>query len=260
MDKRNRSALQSIGFYRSPPGGSPTPAVIGPEHLLFELITEGAVYVPGEGTLQGVGAVFVQRPGQQTVSRTEGNGRYACMTARFFLKRVSPWVEWPRCFLWEDSREALRFAEKMLHAFHRGGQDRGVIGDLVWSQFRYQLDRYRSHPVARGIPPRLAAVLAHIEAHHAEPLGLNLLAERIGLSASHLHAEFRAQLGVTPHQYLIGQRMRAAQHRLATTGDPVKAVAEAVGYANIENFCRAFKKHTGLTAAAYRKKYRTYEL
>jgi AraC-like DNA-binding protein len=105
----------------------------------------------------------------------------------------------------------------------------------------------------------LAAVLSYIERHYGEDLGIEALAARVGLSASHLHAEFREHLGLSPHQHLIGQRMRAAQHRLATTGDPIKMVAKAVGYANTENFCRAFKKHAGFTAAAYRRKYRTYE-
>jgi AraC-like DNA-binding protein len=258
MKKTTRNALQSIGFYRSPNGGAPQPAVIGAEHIFFELITEGAVYAPGERTLQGVGAVFVHRPGQKTVYQTEGQGRYACMIARFMVKRVNPWVEWPRYFPWSEPEEAVRFATEMLHAFHREGQDLGVIGDLVWSQFRYQLDRYQSHPMARGIPPRLAVVLAHMEENYGQALGLDALAARIGLSASHLHAEFRQHLGITPHQYLIGQRMQAAQHQLATTGTPIKAVAAAVGYGNTENFCRSFKKHTGLTAAAYRKKFRFY--
>lgn len=168
-------------------------------------------------------------------------------------------VEWPRWFLWEDSREALDFARRMLRAFHQDGQDREVIGDLIWSQYRYEMERYLRHAQGRGIPPRLAAVLSQIERRYAEPIGIEELATEIGLSASHLHAEFREHLGTTPHQQLIHQRMRVAQHQLATTGDPIKAVAVAVGYANTENFCRAFKKHTGITAAAYRQKYRLYQ-
>jgi AraC-like DNA-binding protein len=252
-------ALESIGFFRSGPGGASSAARIEPNRILFELITEGAVYMPGGNILQGVGAVFVHRTGQVTVSRTEGKGHYACMTARFLSNQARPKVDWPRCFLWEDPREALRFAEDMLRAFHRTGQDRGVIGDLVWSQFRYHLDQYQRRVHAQGIPPRLASVLVYIEQHYSEPLSIDSLAEQVGLSSSHLHAEFRHYLGISPHQHLIQQRMRVAQHRLATTSDPIKAVAATVGYANMENFCRAFKNHSNLTAAAYRQKYRTYE-
>jgi AraC-like DNA-binding protein len=52
--------------------------------------------------------------------------------------------------------------------------------------------------------------------------------------------------------------MRSARHKLVTTGAPIKSIAMDVGYANTENFCRAFKKHCGLTAAAYRRKFIPY--
>jgi AraC-like DNA-binding protein len=84
------------------------------------------------------------------------------------------------------------------------------------------------------------------------------LAAHFGLSASHLHARFREHVGMTPHQHLILQRMRSARHLLVTTSAPIKSIARDVGYANPENFCRAFKKHCGLTAAAYRRKFIPY--
>jgi len=51
---------------------------------------------------------------------------------------------------------------------------------------------------------------------------------------------------------------RAARHRLVSSEDPVKVVATEVGYAHTEHFCRAFKKHTGHTADAFRRRYRVY--
>jgi transcriptional regulator GlxA family with amidase domain len=63
---------------------------------------------------------------------------------------------------------------------------------------------------------------------------------------------------MSPHQYLIRQRMRAARHMLATSTEPIKAIARNTGYINTENFCRAFRQHVGLTAAAYRRTYRIY--
>ena len=248
--------MESIGWYVSGPGGAIAPARIPKNRLLFELITEGAVYAPGGELLHGVGTIFVHRPGEETIWRTAGSGRYACMTARFHLKRVPSDVSWPRWFVWGEPGGALGFAEEMLHAFHHAGMNRRSIGELVWSQFCFRLESHQRHATGKGIPARLAAVLNHIESHYDVPLGIEDLAQAIGLSSSHLHALFREHLGMTPHQHLILERMRAARHRLATSGDPIKAVASGVGYANTESFCRAFKQHTGLTAASYRKKYR----
>ncbi|MEX1119910.1 MAG: helix-turn-helix transcriptional regulator, partial [Terrimicrobiaceae bacterium] len=97
-----------------------------------------------------------------------------------------------------------------------------------------------------------------IERHHANPIALEDLAGQAGLSSSHLHAQFRKHVGMTPHQHLILERMRRAKHLLVSTNQPVKAVASSVGYANTENFCRAFRKNFGTTAALYRRKFKTY--
>jgi transcriptional regulator GlxA family with amidase domain len=109
------------------------------------------------------------------------------------------------------------------------------------------------------IPPVVAGVLNHMDRFSAEPLGIEELAARFGLSASHLHALFRQHVGRTPHQHLILQRMRAARHRLVATREPIKSIARDFGYANTENFCRAFRQHCGMTTAAYRRTFTPYQ-
>ncbi len=250
--------LKGIGFYRSPPGGALSPHRTEGNQLLFELITEGAVYVPHGDFLLGVGAVFVHQRGQETISRTEGRGHYACVTANYVISPDQPEVEWLRWFLWEDQDEFLRFTEEVLTAFHRSGRDRNVIGDYFMSQMRYRMDQYQHQACRQGVPPRLAQVLGYMESNYSQDLDTEMLAQEVGLSASHLHAEFVQHLATAPHQHLIRIRMHAARHLLATTNDPIKSIAAQVGYANTENFCRAFKKLAGVTASQYRIKFRTY--
>jgi AraC-like DNA-binding protein len=177
------------------------------------------------------------------------------MTVRYRLDRLSQRFSWPRVFQWAVVSQALRFSEEILFAFHHTDHDHGVLGELIWSQFRFRLEEFQRSVKHRSIPPLVANVMSHMDRHYAEPLGVEDLAARFGLSASYLHAQFREHVGMTPHQHLILQRMRSARHKLVTTGAPIKSIATDVGYANTENFCRAFKKHCGLTAAAYRRKF-----
>jgi hypothetical protein len=107
---RVKTALESVGHYISGPGGADRPFVIPENFLLFELITEGAVYSPDGNDLHGVGAVFAHNPGQSTVSRTPGDGHYACMTVRYRLDRLSQRFAWPRVFQWAVVSQALRFS------------------------------------------------------------------------------------------------------------------------------------------------------
>lgn len=250
-----KPGLEAVGHYVSGSGGAEAPLIIAPGKLLFELITEGAVYAPDGQDLYRVGAVFVHRPGQSTVSRTPGRGHYACMTARYRTGRPARNSLWPRVFQWDDVVAALRFSEEMLFAFHHTNLDRAVLGDLIWSQFRFRLEEFRRKAGREATPPLVAAVLSYLDQHFAEPLGIEEVAGRFALSASHLHALFREHVGMSPHQHLILQRMRFARHRLVTSRDPIKSIARDAGYGNTESFCRVFKKHCGLTAAAYRRKF-----
>ena len=92
----------------------------------------------------------------------------------------------------------------------------------------------------------------HIEADCAAPLSLNDLAERIHVSVRTLQRRFLAATGVSPLQYQQALRLARAQALLEGGRLPVADVAEAVGYADRVAFGRIFKRHTGLTPAAWR--------
>jgi AraC-like DNA-binding protein len=258
MRQTMQAALQSMGYYTSARGGAPAPHLVVRGRLLFELITVGGVYAPDSDRLCPPGWVFVHRPGENTVWRAELEGHYECLTATFDVAHITRPESWPRMFQWQDAEAAVTFAHEMLHAFHHTAVDREIIGDVVWSRLRFQLDHFKRQESRRDIPPRVSAVMAYIDKHFAEAPSIDVLADHVGMSASHLHARFRQFVAMTPHQYVIRRRMRSARHRLATTMVPIKSIASEVGYANTESFCRAFKQHFKTTAAIYRKTYMIY--
>ncbi|MCC5845813.1 MAG: helix-turn-helix transcriptional regulator [Verrucomicrobia bacterium] len=248
-----------LGFFISQPGGAPQPRGIPENELYFELITRGRVYAPDDKTLCGPGWIFAHFPGTQTVFRSPENEHYECMTAKFQFMCRPDSDDWPRAFQWRDADEAVRFCREMLFAYHHANIDRLVLGNLIWAQLRFRLELDRRQSRRDQIPPRVSAVMSRIEKEYMRDVKVADLAESVGLSASHLQARFKESVHMSPHQYLIQQRMRAARHRLVTTPDPVKQIAAEVGYLNTENFCRAFKQHTGHTAAAFRRRYRVYQ-
>jgi AraC-like DNA-binding protein len=256
----NKDKVIRMGYYTSGKGGAPKPFQIPENMLCFEMITDGSVYAPSGNRpqLYGAGWIFVHQAGQHTVWKTEPDSHYECMTVSFNTALLADTEVWPGAFFWEDINQAVSFAHEMLYARHHTRINQEILGALIWSQFRFRLDQFRRQS-KQQIPPRVAAVMAFIEKHYAEDIAINDLAAQVGLSPSHLHAHFREFVKVTPHQYLIRQRMQAARHALATSNTPIKVLAQEVGYANTENFCRSFKKHAGLTAADYRQKYMVHQ-
>jgi transcriptional regulator GlxA family with amidase domain len=71
-----------------------------------------------------------------------------------------------------------------------------------------------------------------------------------------LERRFRAATDCTPLDYVQKLRVAAARRRLERTNASVERIALEVGYENTAFFRRVFKRATGLTPAAYRRKFR----
>jgi len=82
---------------------------------------------------------------------------------------------------------------------------------------------------------------------------LSAAAEKAGISPVRLSAELRANMGMTPMDYLTMLRMEEAKKQLRLTDLPVSAVCESSGYADPSAFTRRFKQYTGVTPLAYRQ-------
>ena len=84
---------------------------------------------------------------------------------------------------------------------------------------------------------------------------LATLARESGLSPYHFLRTFERLTGVTPHQYVLRARLRAAATRLATEAGRVIDVALDSGFGDVSNFNRAFRTEFGINPRGYRKRY-----
>jgi AraC-like DNA-binding protein len=102
--------------------------------------------------------------------------------------------------------------------------------------------------------PLIARVLARLHAQPERAWTLEALSAGTGASRSKLAERFVALVGQPPMQYLAGWRMQLATRLLAEHSMKVRAIADSVGYASEAAFSRAFKKHTGLSPQAWRRR------
>lgn len=82
------------------------------------------------------------------------------------------------------------------------------------------------------------------------------MAARSGLPERTFKRRFRRATGYAPMTYVQHLRIREAQRRLERTGEAVEAIGWKVGYEDPSYFRRLFKRLTGVTPAAYRRKFR----
>jgi AraC-like DNA-binding protein len=99
---------------------------------------------------------------------------------------------------------------------------------------------------------RIAAACARINRDPTTPVRLDAEARTANLSRSLFTRTFRRQTGMSLIEFVLAARLRDAMRRLATTHEPVTAVAASCGFRNLGHFHRTFRRFVHLTPRQYR--------
>jgi AraC family transcriptional regulator of arabinose operon len=180
----------------------------------------------------------------------------------------TPWLNWPESapgvlrLRPEDSgvEEKIfrRFAEA--HALATGAlpsaqRHRETFAMNALEEVLLWCDTQNPLSAASRLDARVREAMEYLAQRLAEPVTLDALAAACGLSVSRLAHLFRAQVGLTPQQFLEGQRLSRARQLLELTARPIGAIGAEVGYENPFYFTLRFKRATGLSPRDYRNKY-----
>jgi AraC family transcriptional regulator len=142
------------------------------------------------------------------------------------------------------------------------GLVQAIVGRLLALQFSApaidedaiaRLSAQRLHRSARPlIGWRLRRTVDYIAANLDEALSLHDLAANAGLSPMYFAAQFRASTGMKPHEYVLRQRIEAAQSLLLQKGSRTIDVAMGTGFRSQAHFTMVFKRLTGTTPARWK--------
>ena len=120
----------------------------------------------------------------------------------------------------------------------RSHMDEGVHPEIGWFQ---------------GLKdPTIGRALGLIHAQPGEVWSIKLLAETVAMSPSRFAARFALALGESPMAYVTKWRMNVAARLLVSTDQGLGSIVTHIGYENVAAFSRAFKKHMGVSPAAWR--------
>ncbi len=117
--------------------------------------------------------------------------------------------------------------------------------------------QYIDTPVARCEDDLLGIVLDWARAHLAEDISVEVLARRALMSPRSFARRFKATTGTTPHAWLLGQRLTAAETLLEESDAPVEEIARLVGFGTAAGFREQFARRRGVSPRAYRQTFRT---
>ncbi len=96
------------------------------------------------------------------------------------------------------------------------------------------------------LDPRIARAIELVQSCFADPLSVDDLARAAAMSRFHFSRCFRAQVGLSPYQYVQKIRVERAALMLSR-GRTVSQAALDVGFSDLSRFARAFRRHLGCT-------------
>ena len=135
---------------------------------------------------------------------------------------------------------ANTIARRMVAPVHReGGQSQYVQAAVSESE-------------DSGLGPVFEWMLEHLE--EAPPV--EAIAQRFGFSLRTLQRRFKETTGLSPHQWLVAQRVTRARELLESSDLSVEHVATLSGLGSAANLRKHLGQHLGTTPRAYRSAFR----
>lgn len=103
---------------------------------------------------------------------------------------------------------------------------------------------------------KLRGLIDHIHHHYQENLTIEEMADYMGYSKTHFMSVFKQQTGTSCMEFVIQVRLREACSLLTSSLKTVLEISNQVGFNNLSNFNRQFKRYYHMTPSRYRKQFR----
>lgn len=119
--------------------------------------------------------------------------------------------------------------------------------------------QYIRHPVPQPSPAATAQARAWALHHLDRPVTLRELAVQARMSVRTFTRRFRDEVGVSPGQWLSGQRVERARHLLESTDLSIDRVAEQAGFGTAASLRQHLHAVAGVSPNAYRRTFHATE-
>ncbi|MEO0536719.1 MAG: helix-turn-helix domain-containing protein [Cyanobacteria bacterium P01_A01_bin.123] len=100
---------------------------------------------------------------------------------------------------------------------------------------------------------RLLQVVEYVNAHLDQTVKLADLADLAGVSQFHFSRLFKQSMGISPHQYLLQERVERAKQLLKNSKLAIAEIALQCGFNSQSHLGKSFRELTGVTPSRYRK-------
>ena len=152
--------------------------------------------------------------------------------------------------LWNSSFERIK--DNLLKIMDPAAKRR--LSGEMFELLNLMADLLRTSPV----PPETAEIQAWLDEHFAEPLRMEQLAAKYGMSLPTFNNRFREAFNMTPYQYLIQTRLLYTARLLGESSLTIKDIGSQSGYGSPFHFSAEFSRFYGCSPREFRRKNREF--
>lgn len=98
-------------------------------------------------------------------------------------------------------------------------------------------------------------VVEYIHNNLNEKIQLKTLSEQAGMSNTSFYRYFKRELGMSPIEFVLNEKIKCAKQLLRDQGLHINEVGYLAGFEDCNYFIRLFKKHEGITPKQYQMLY-----
>lgn len=166
------------------------------------------------------------------------------------------WTLDERNFFFYNNPELSQTINKLITICQSSNLTKDVLADLALQELIVQISQSQNVTAInnnRTIEQNsyLTEILAYIQANLTAKINLQDIANKVGLSTTSFYRLFKRELGMSPLEYIMLERIKLAKQLLKDQNAYIKNVCYETGFEDSNYFIRAFKLHEGITPKQY---------
>lgn len=153
-----------------------------------------------------------------------------------------------------NNEEIAYLINKVIKVCSDTSREKDVLADLTLKELLVRIMQTQNLNVLQGDALNnnpLAYVIGYIKSNLNEKISIESLSNKACMSKATFYRLFKKELGVSPNDFILAEKMKKAKEMLLRPGIKIAAISYELGFSDANYFIRAFKKIVGITPGAF---------
>jgi len=161
-------------------------------------------------------------------------------------------------FFFQNNEEMANIINKIINICQSDSIFKDTLADLSLQELLVKIVQSQTFTGATlGDPKKLNPYLNEsinlIRKNIANKIELKMIAKQIGISTSSLYRLFKNEMGISPVEFIIMEKIKLAKQYLNDKNVYIKNVSYEAGFEDSNYFIRVFKHYEGITPRQYQQ-------